>query len=304
MTRINPMRIKKGSRESAELLRKLRSFLDANEPELARFLVRLWDDQGKAITYKELREAILRGDIDEDLLEQWRQDYTGFVTANLASSWENAIKTAAHELESKYPLWHFNPMSDGVKKWTETQAAEFVTSCTETQIQGIRAVVRRASVMQDMSVDELARTIRPTVGLYKEQANANLNYYKSLIAGGTPKKKALEKSVRYAARQHRYRGFLIARTELSFAYNWGAFEGIIQAQEAGYLGEVEKEWCTADEERTCPICHALDGTVVGLNEDFNFPTKLRSKRPGIRRTSPAHPSCRCTILYREKQRKD
>ena len=60
--------------ETSALLRRLRSFLDASEPGLVRILVNTWNSQGKAITYKELREAILSGDISADLLDEWMQD--------------------------------------------------------------------------------------------------------------------------------------------------------------------------------------------------------------------------------------
>lgn len=282
-----------------EALRKLRSFLDAKEPDLVYFLVNFWRFQGRAITYKELREAILAGDIDQEWIEQWTQDYTKFVNDHLAPAWQEAIETAAAEIEKKYPEWYFDPMSDGVRKWTETKSAEFVTNSTTTQIQGIRAVVQRAAVLNTMSVDQLARAIRPMVGLTHQQGIANLNYYTNLINNGMSEKRAQDLSLRYAARQHRYRGYNIARTELAFAYNKGAHEGIKQAQAAGYMGETVKIWSTADDERVCRICGALEGKRIAMDEDFDFYTKLEYTNPGIKRTPPAHPSCRCAVIYEE-----
>ena len=285
--------------EMAEVLRLLRSFLDANEPGLVRILVNTWRAQGKAITYKELREAILAGDINADILEDWMQDYTRFVVEHLQPAWEKAIATAASEIERKYPLWNFDPMGEGVAEWTATHSAEFVTSVTTTQIEGLRAVIRRAAVLEDMTVDGLARVIRPMVGLYHQQAIANLNYYETLINHGMSEQKALDKSIRYAARQHRYRAYNIARTELAFAYNQGSYEGTKQAQAAGYMGETVKVWCTADDERVCSICGGLDGAEVAMDNDFDFKTKLEGRNATIRRVPPAHPSCRCAVIYRE-----
>ena len=59
-----------------------------------------------------------------------------------------------------------------------------------------------------------------------------------------------------------------------------------------------KVWCTADDERVCPVCGALDGMKIGIDDDFPFRTKLQA--PGIRRTPPAHPSCRCAVYYEEE----
>ena len=287
------------SNAEATVLQQLRSFLDANEPGLVRILVNTWRSQGNAITYKELREAILSGDINSDLLDDWMQDYNRFVVKYLQPAWEKAIIAAASAIEQKYPIWHFDPMGAGVLEWTANHAAEFVTNVTTTQIEGLRAVVRRAAVLEDMSVDGLARAIRPMVGLTKQQSEANLKYYETLIKNGMSEKKALDKSIRYAAKQHRYRGYNIARTELAFSYNQGSYEGTKQAQAAGYMGDTVKVWCTADDERVCTICGGLEGKEIAMDEDFDFYTKLQGRNATIRRVPPAHPSCRCAVMYKE-----
>ena len=293
-----PSPVQKASPE-AEILRKLRSFLDAMEPGLVYLLVNLWGAQGKAITYKELREAILAGDISTELFLEWQQDYSRFVEEHLKPAWLEAMAEAAKEIQSQYPEWTFDPMHDGIRSWVDSHAAEFVTNSTETQIQAVRAVVQRASVLHDINVDTLSRAIRPMVGLTYQQSIANMNYFTNLIQNGTSEKRAKDLSIRYAARQHRYRGYNIARTELAFAYNQGSYQATKQAQAKGYMGEVEKVWCTADDERVCDICGGLDGARVAMDEDFNFRTKLEGRVRTIRRVPPAHPSCRCGVLYKE-----
>lgn len=291
------------SAEYQAALRKLRSFLDTSEPNLVYFLVNLWNAQGKAITYKEIREAILAGEISAEYLEQWTQDYNKFVVKHLFPAWEEAMRAATDEMAAKYKDWYFNPMSDSVKDWTRTHSAEFVTSVTQTQIDGLRAVIRRAATLEDRNVDMLARAIRPMVGLYKQQAEANLNYYNTLINNGMSEKKALDLSIRYGARQHRYRGYLIARTELAFSYNQGLYEGVKQAQAKGYMGDVVKIWCTADDERTCEQCGKLEGKAIAMDEDFDIQTKLSTAvSPTIKKVPPAHPGCRCSVLYKEVSR--
>lgn len=293
---IKPSKIRKDI-VANQALKKLRSFLDSKEPRLAYFLVNTWRTQGRAITYKELREAILAGEISAEYLDQWRQDYARFVVRHLEPQWIEAMEAAAKEQLIKFPDFNFDPMGDGVLEWTENRAAEFVTYCTNAQIEGLRAVIRRAAVLENMTVDVLARAIRPMVGLYKQQSIANLNYFTKLIENGVSKKKAQDLAARYAARQHRYRAYNIARTELAFAYNKGAHEGIKQGQERGYLGDMVKIWCTAEDERTCEYCGSLEGKEIAMDEEFEFKTKLTA--PGIRLTPPAHPSCRCTTMYKE-----
>lgn len=286
--------IRKATEEEA-VLRLLRSFLDANEPGLVRILVNTWQSQGKAITYKELREAILNGDISPEYLEDWMQDYSRLVTKHMQPAWEKAIEAAAEELHRRYPTWHFNPMGDSVRTWTANHAAEFVTNVTTAQIEGLRAVVQRAAVLEDLSVDELSRAIRPMIGLTKQQTAANLRFYENLRAHGIPPKKARESSLYYSARQHRHRAYQVARTELATAYNTGAYEGTKQAQAAGLIGEVVKVWCTADDERVCKICGPNDGVKIPMNENFSgakssWSTKLHP---------PLHPACRCALIIEE-----
>ena len=289
----------KKSGEMEYVLQRLRSFLDAKEPDLVYLLVNIWQTQGKAITYKMLRESILAGGLDPKLLEDWQQDYVRFVVKHMRPAWEEAISAAANAIEERHPDWYFDPYADGVREWTENRGAAFVTNSTQAQIDGLQAVVQRAAVLEDMNVDQLARSIRAMVGLTKQQTVANLNYYNNLIANGTSEKRALDLSLRYSARQHRQRGYNIARTELAFAYNQGSYTATKQAQAAGYMGEVVKVWSTADDERVCKICGALEGKRVAMDDDFDFQTRLAATEPTIRRVPPAHPSCRCAVMYVE-----
>ena len=299
-SKMRPRNLVQKSPEELLALAALRAFLDPEEPELVALLVNLWHHQGRAITYKQLREAILYGDISVIDWEQWQQDYAKFVTVYLRPKYVEAMQAAAAEIQRRHPDWYFDPYAEGVREWCETRAASFVTEVTATQVDGLRTVIQRAAVMQDMSVDSLSRVIRPMVGLTKPQAAANLKYYQKLIEDGMSQKKARDKAIRYASRQHRYRGYNIARTELAFAYNQGSYEGTKQAQAKGYMGETVKVWCTADDERVCQICGALEGSQVAMDEDFDFDTKLAgSENPTIRRVPPAHPNCRCAVIYKE-----
>lgn len=299
------------SAEEAAVLRLLRSFLDSNEPGLVRLLVNTWNAQGKAITYKTLREAILSGELDPELLDEWQQDYSRFVKNHLSSAWERAIKQSVKPLELRYATWVFDPYADGIRQWVSTRSASFVTNCTETQIEGLRAVIQRAALMEVRNVDDLARVIRPMVGLTRQQANASLNYYQTLLDSGIKPEKAKDLTIRYSAQQHRSRAYTIARTELSTAYNEGALQGTRQAQAAGYMGECVKVWSTADDERTCPACDFLESKRVGMDDDFFFETKDRYgnviarrinaslSEPGAGQRPPAHPGCRCAVVYKE-----
>ena len=283
------------SNEQAAALRLLRSFLDQNEPGLVRILVHTWRSQGQAITYKEIREAILRGDIDPKWLEEWMQDYARLIEKHMQPAWEKAIEAGFNAKTQKYPVFYFDPMADGVRSWAANHAAEFVTNVSTAQIEGLRAAVQRAAVLEDLSVDELARLIRPCVGLTKPQVSSVMNYYQKLRENGATPKRARDSAIRYASRRHRERAYSVARTELATAYNSGAHEGTKQAQAAGYLGECVKVWSAADDERMCPYCGSLDGKEVAMDEEFQGISSSWSTRLH----PPAHPGCRCGVMYKE-----
>lgn len=315
------MRVKKAGKvipiNALKATHKMRKFLNAKEPELVLFLQTLWHNQQRAITYKELREAILDGELSEKTMNEWYQDYSRFVIEKLAPLWAAAMAEANKPFQEALPKYIYNPMHLGVVEWTNTRAAEFVTNVTQDQVKAMREVIKRATQLHDMNVDELARAIRPMVGLDWRQAIANENYYTAMIESGVKPKKALENSIKYSARQNRHRGYRIARTELSFAFNSGSYLGTKQAQEQNLLGTVEKVWCTADayyadgSRRTCDICRSLDGKAIGIDDDFHYEFKDKEGNVQIRRINPkltgamigrfppAHPQCLCSVQYRE-----
>lgn len=279
---------------------RLLELLEQKEPRLVRFLTRLWNQQQTDITYAELRQMILTGQIDAATMERWQQDYSRFVTENLMPAWREMIDEAVGAFQERWSTWSFDPNTEQIAAYTARHAAELVTNSTAQQIEAIRAMVQRAATVQDLTVDQLSQVIRPTIGLYKGQAVANLNYYNTVreqllkdnptMRQATAEKRAREAAVKYAAKQHRYRAYMIARTELAFGYNTGEYNGIRQAQAAGYMGRVRKRNVDAGDERVCPICKGMRGLVLELGEPF----------PSGRETPPHHPHCRCVSDYIEE----
>lgn len=287
---------------------KMRKFLNAKEPELVYFLQTLWNNQQKAITYKELREAILDGYLSQKLMEEWYQDYSRFVIEKVAPMWQDAMKEAnkafTEVLGDKYI---YNPMQEEVVKWTNDRAAQFVTNVTRDQVKAMREVIKRATQLHDMNVDELSRAIRPMVGLDWRQAIANENYYNAMIESGLKPREALERSIKYSARQNRHRAYRIARTELAHSFNYGTYAGTKQAQAQGLLGKCVKVWSCAADERVCDICGQLEGTEIDMDDDFYYKDKNGNKTrinpklsdPIMGRIGTAHPGCRCSLLIKE-----
>ena len=304
--------VKKASWEylEEEALRKLLLFLNTKEPKLIKFLQSFWGAQQRAITYKELRSAILNGRLSEDMLNEWRQDYSRFVVTHVAPLWHDAMKAANHPIERYGTTWIFDTDTPAVREWTNKNAARFVTRSSADQIRAIREVVKRATQLNTLNVDTLAHVIRPMVGLTYQQSIANMNYFQKMLDSGMKESKAIENSIKYSARQNRYRAMMISRTELAFAYNQGSYMGTIQAMDYGLLGHTVKKWCTAEDERVCDVCGALEGEEFEMMddityEDTNNPGSFKRingklKHNSVGKVPPAHPHCRCTVLYIEK----
>jgi len=305
-----PIRKKrKKTKASKEVLNRLNRYLAESIEEPVEMLARFWNDQQDAITYQEIREAILNGYISEETLELWIQDYSMLVMTGMNLLWNNAMAAGAVSqpvMDKIATEFVFELNMPSVKSWISERGAQFVTSVTVEQKKAIKFLLGEHT-KGTYTVDELSRVIRPCIGLTKQQSEANLRYYNSVKAKlktDHPKmktesiqRKAREASIKYAEKQHRYRAYTIAQTEMAFAYNKGADEGVRQAQEQNLLGVMEKRWSTSGDGNVCDICRGLEGIQIDMDEDFDFKGKLLYA--GQKRTPPAHPRCACAILYVE-----
>jgi SPP1 gp7 family putative phage head morphogenesis protein len=87
-----------------------------------------------------------------------------------------------------------------------------------------------------------------------------------------PDKEAFKSAGKTVFKSAQQRATLIARTETLRAHNEG--RKVFYRQ----VGITKVKWLIADDERTCPICRALDGKVFGIDAVEG---------------PPAHPGCRC-----------
>lgn len=272
----------------AKALDTLNSFIDASSPKLATFLARQWKQQQNAITYKELREAIFAGQLDQKHLTQWQQDYSQFVATHYAPLVEKAILASSATLTAAYGGNLIDPQSQTISNFIQTQGGKLIKEISTAQFNAINTLVRQASLTDSMTVDELARAIRPCVGLTQRQAQAVKHYYDSMIEQGYSPAEARKKEAVYAERMHRRRAATIAQTEMAFAYNYGMDAVVRDNIKNGiYEPGVTKKWRTAYDENVCDVCGGIDGEEVGIDEPFSNGYML----------PPGHPNCRCAVSY-------
>lgn len=295
---------KKKSKAGKDALTKLNDYLNANTAAPMYWLHNMWTNQQNAITYKELREAIINGYMDEATLQAWQQDYANFVAVHLKPVWEQAAAAGAATVAAQATGgWIFDAMGDGVTSWVQAHGGEWITAISGESRAAIQALIG-ASTTGQYTVDELARAIRPLVGLTQPQATANLKYYTQIrdnllsqnptMKQATAEKRAKEAAMKYAAKQHRYRAYTIATTETAFAYNFGYSEYIRQAQAAGYMGTGYMVVDTAVDDQVCTICAAMEGEQIPLDQPAAKPLF-----PGHTMIPPFHPRCRCATHFEE-----
>jgi SPP1 gp7 family putative phage head morphogenesis protein len=98
---------------------------------------------------------------------------------------------------------------------------------------------------------------------------------------------ALKERVMKVMDVSRERARMIARTELNRANNMGHLDG---AKQSGL--KLVKVWDAHLDARTSPLCRALNGKKVGINEQFVYDGKEYDSPPG-------HPNCRSTIIFEQ-----
>lgn len=304
---------KKHSSENQQLLDELDKYMLEEEAEWNATLTQFWTDQATAITYNELQEMIEAGEVSQEVLEDWKRDYEVLVKENLKDKWMKAIingqkkQPLLNNLEEKQ--FQFNAAEERVKEWIWTRSGRLITEMAGEQRRAIQNIIEM-EITGYTSAGELARMIRPCIGLTTRQTAANKRYYDSLkekLRADHPRMKestivgrAQEAQRKYAKKQLRYRAQTIAHTELAEAFNQGADFGIRQAQEKGYIGHVKKVWVTAREfmyvgvkNRVCQYCEAIEGVTKEMDEYFDL------GKCGLKKIPPAHPRCRCVVKYVE-----
>lgn len=265
----------------------LDSFIDYNSPKLCTFLNHTWKKQQQAITYKQIREAIFAGQLDMGYLAQWQQDYSKFINEAYAPIVNKAIKASAKALEDIIGRGAESMTYAFMDPFIDQHGGKLIRELSENQYKAVNMLVRQAAMSDTMSARELAKAIRPTIGLTKYQSQSAYNRYMAAIEDGATPAKAREIQAKYAEKLHRQRADTIAITELAYAYNYAECQTMKDAYYFGKIGGAKKQWSTAFDERVCPTCGKLDRETVDLTSPFSN---------GLE-TPPAHPRCRCTVNY-------
>jgi hypothetical protein len=192
----------------------------------------------------------------------------------------------------------FNPAAPHIRHVINEQVATRITRVTNATELAVRNIVTDA-VSTGRHPLAAAKQIKGGIGLTPRQTKAAERLRQTLIEKGIKGDKLEARIARYQKKQLKLRSQMIARTETSQALNGGRQELWEQLQNGGALPETQEiKWVTAEDERVCEQCGPMDGTIVGLREDFS----LTIDRPVAGETTytaphpPLHPSCRCSVV--------
>ena len=277
------------ARTPAQTLNDLEAYISGLGDEPIEFLareVRRWGE----FSYSELEAAIEAGHLDE--LIAWRERYARVVNEVLAPMWASAFLFAAQRASRGKTI--LSDSDPDVRNWLKNHGGELITRLTDESRRAIANVILHAQERL-MNPKEIARQIRPLIGLNAQQAQANFNYrlkvYNRYLQGGSSVEVATSRAdkaaLRYASKQHRFRAETVTHTELAFAYNQGAHVGVQRAISRGLMSRCAMVWTTAGTNRVCPRCLPLKDKVVGYTDEAGV------------QIPPLHPRCRCAIDYRE-----
>jgi SPP1 gp7 family putative phage head morphogenesis protein len=95
----------------------------------------------------------------------------------------------------------------------------------------------------------------------------------------------ISKRIEDIAKVSKNRAMMIARTETNRALNMGHKDAAVQS---GII--TKKQWVSHIDNRTSPICVALNGTTIGLNDKFRYQGQEWD-------LPPAHVNCRSRVIY-------
>ena len=279
----------KKARSSRETLNDLEEYLRSLDDEPVRWLAREVQSWGREFSYDELAAAIEAGNLNE--LIDWQEKYSNVVNEKLSPIWLAAMVAAAEKITGGNVLFDTNVQ---FRAWIETHGGELITQLSEESRKAIMNFILRGQSLR-MAPRDIAKEVRPLIGLTDRQVQANKNYREKLFnqyrEHGMSESKAAARAdklaLKYAGKQHRYRAETIVLTENAFAYNRGKHMHVSQMIADGFMGRCAMIWKTSGTNRVCSRCLALKDTIVGYTDEAGV------------LLPPLHPRCRCSIAYEE-----
>lgn len=276
----------KGTVSDPDASAKLRAFLKGAEPKFGQWTRERWRTFARELTAPEIEAMVQGGTLPPGVSDRLRDQYAELIDKRYAPRWEAALK-AGRDLAPKDVRELLTP--EVIREWIDTRRPWLLTSLTDTQRRSVEAVLRHHLTTDPLDQRTLATVLRASLGLTDRQSAVLLKLRDELKKSGASTEQIRLQLNRQAAREQAVRANRIARTELAGAHCGGTQITMERAVDSGaFPGGLSRVW-SAQRGKTCAICAGLHGRTAKMNDAFD----------GAYNLPPAHPSCRCVVLYVE-----
>ena len=263
---------------------------DKMEPRMRDSFLRAVDEMKSKIDMKALTQSIANNDRVLSSMAIGDKAWGKLLEQSAkipAEMFNKAGQIGAAGLKNQFNISaSFTMQNPRAQAWARTNSSKLITQIGGETRKGIQQVIGSAYQL-GLPSKETARVIREMVGLTEKQGAAVFNFRERLVAQGRKPDQVARMTTKYEAKLLKYRSENIARTEIAKAGNEGLIESWRQAADTGLLdaNNTNVEWLAAFDDRVCPICAPLNGTVYSYKD-------IES---GKSAAPPAHPMCRCTL---------
>jgi len=185
-------------------------------------------------------------------------------------------------------------------RWAESHAGEVIIKPLRAETLAMIRQTVTEQLRNSLHPRYSAKIIRKSIGLLPQHAASIERRRAEMVArlrkAGVTEERGQSRAAAWAERHagalRTYRAGNIARTETWTAINRArddAWRDFAEAEPTVAAGMV-RTWMANDDERLCEICAALDNAEAPLDGDWETDD-------GPVESPPAHPSCRCTVIY-------
>lgn len=248
----------------------------------------------ESATVSGISSALANGDEDAALeatgVENLEDDLTGPLIGGLVGSLIQGADLARTELPPTVPTTSVDLLDRNIQGFIRTEGARQVSQISTNSRNAIRGIISD-SIENGTSPQRAASLIKKVIGLTVPQQRALMRLSEALEAEGTPRASIERTLSRRANQMLDERAFAIARQETFNAVAGGRQRYWEQLVEQGDLDPgTQRKWITAQDEFVCPVCRPMHNQIRGLTDPFE------KGLGGTTLTSPAHVTCRCSVI--------
>lgn len=194
----------------------------------------------------------------------------------------------------------FDLIDDRAVTYAQQRVGKLIVEITDQMRETVRNVIAQAEqgviTYQGAAIrlqSTIPLTTRDAAAVDKFIEKQFARFMNSGLSEAKARIKAQNMGANYASKLLRSRTRTIARTEIMDSAMSGRYLGWEAGVSAGLIASDSiKEWIA--EPDACPICSALDGTLIDWNSEWDFPEGVIAGSSN--KMPPAHPNCRCSVV--------